>query len=260
MIFLLHVKWSCIIHAYLPFLFFFFLVLFVIDTFLFVSLSLSSSLSNSLCMAPKRKSILSWNPLCSGASSSDPTSLSVRFCDEKACQDFSENFSWHGIHSERRVILSNIFDTALPTIIHSRGWESLCEIPVSYPTIIIHEFYSNIHGFDTFIPQFVTQVWGIRIVVTPELIFDELHILQVEIPYYPSCPRLQTVSKDELSSLFYETPSSWGDCQNTPYSGFAKGSRYLNMVMTFVLHPLSHYNSITEPRARFFFPSLRILP
>ena len=25
----------------------------------------------------------------------------------------------------------------------------------------------------------------------------------------------------------------------------------MNMVMTFVLHPLSHYNSITEPHARF---------
>ena len=25
----------------------------------------------------------------------------------------------------------------------------------------------------------------------------------------------------------------------------------MNMVMTFVSHPLSHYNSITEPRARF---------
>ena len=25
----------------------------------------------------------------------------------------------------------------------------------------------------------------------------------------------------------------------------------LNMVMTFVLHPLSHYNTITEPRAQF---------
>ena len=25
----------------------------------------------------------------------------------------------------------------------------------------------------------------------------------------------------------------------------------MNMVMTFILHPLSHYNSITEPRARF---------
>ena len=25
----------------------------------------------------------------------------------------------------------------------------------------------------------------------------------------------------------------------------------MNLVMTFVLHPLFHYNSITEPRARF---------
>ena len=32
---------------------------------------------------------------------------------------------------------------------------------------------------------------------------------------------------------------------------FAKGLRFLNMVMTFVLHPLSHYNSFTEPHARF---------
>ena len=33
--------------------------------------------------------------------------------------------------------------------------------------------------------------------------------------------------------------------------GFAKGSRFLNTVMTFVLHLLSHYNSIIEPCARF---------
>ena len=59
------------------------------------------------------------------------------------------------------------------------------------------------------------------------------------------------MSKDELLSLFCETPSSWGDRQNTLCSGFAKGLRFLNMVMTFVLHPLSHYNSITEPYARF---------
>ena len=58
------------------------------------------------------------------------------------------------------------------------------------------------------------------------------------------------MSKDELLSLFCETPSFWGDRQNTPYLGFAKGLRFLNMVMTFILHPLSHYNSITESRAR----------
>ena len=33
--------------------------------------------------------------------------------------------------------------------------------------------------------------------------------------------------------------------------GFAKGPKFLKMVMTFILHPLSHYNSITEPCARF---------
>ena len=33
----------------------------------------------------------------------------------------------------------------------------------------------------------------------------------------------------------------------------------MNMMMTFVLHPLSHYNSITEPRARFLLSLLEHL-
>ena len=65
------------------------------------------------------------------------------------------------------------------------------------------------------------------------------------------------MSKDELSSSFCETPSSWGDGQNTPYSAFAKGPRFLNMVMTFILYLLSHYNTITEPRARFLLSLLK---
>ena len=106
------------------------------------------------------------------------------------------------------------------------------------------------HGFDTSIPWFVIQVRGIRIVVTSKLISDVLHVSRVEYPDYPGCPHLRTMSKDELSSLFCETPSSWGDFQNTQSSSFAKSSRFLNMVMTFVLHPLPHYNSITKPHAR----------
>ena len=50
---------------------------------------------------------------------------------------------------------------------------------------------------------------------------------------------------------FYKHPSDWGDRQFTPCRPFAKGPRFINMIMTFVLHPLSHYNSIIEPRARF---------
>ena len=88
-------------------------------------------------------------------------------------------------------------------------------------------------------------------VVTSGIVSKVLHIPRVAHLNYPGCKRLRTVSKDELSSLFCETPSSWGDCQNTSFSSFAKSLRFLNMVMTFVLHSLSHYNVITEPHARF---------
>ena len=142
---------------------------------------------------------------------------------------------------QRQVILSDFFDTDLPTVIYSRGWESLCGM-------IIQEFYSNMHGIDTSVPYFFC-VRGTRIVVTLEIVFDVLHVPRVAHLDYPGYERLRIVSKDELSSRFCETPSSWGDRQNTPCLGFAKGPRFLNMVMTFVLHPLFHYNSITEPCA-----------
>ena len=55
-------------------------------------------------------------------------------------------------------------------------------------------------------------------------------------------------------------PSSiWGGKLNTPWSGFAKGPRFLNMVTTFTLTPLSHYNSITEPHAHFLLSLLEDL-
>ena len=73
--------------------------------------------------------------------------------------------------------------------------------------------------------------------VTSDIVSEVLHVSRVEHLDYPNCDRLRTVSTD------------WGDRQFTSCSAFAKGPRFLNMVMTFVLHPLSHYNSITESRA-----------
>ena len=150
----------CISHAHAFFMhtypfFSIFLVLCCEGAFLFVSLSLS--LSDSLCMAPKCKSTLSRNPLRSGTSSFDPTPLHIRFRDEMACKGFSKNFSNCGIHLERHMVLSNFSDTALPTVIYSRGWESLCEIPMRCPTVIIQEFYSNMHSFNTSIQDTKTK-------------------------------------------------------------------------------------------------------
>ena len=83
---------------------------------------------------------------------------SVQFRDEDARKAFSENFSQRGVHSEHRVILSNFSDTDLPTIIYSWGWESLCDVPVTCPTMLIQEFYFNMHGLDYSVPIFHTCV------------------------------------------------------------------------------------------------------
>ena len=103
--------------------------------------------------------------------------------------------------------------------------------------MIIHEFYSNMHGFDYSIPHFITRVQGMPIVVTQDIVSNVLRVPRVVFADYPGCERLRTVSKEELSPRFCETLSFKSDRQNTPCSGFAKGLRFLNKVMTFVLQP-----------------------
>ena len=138
-------------------------------------------------MAPKRKSTLARNPFHSGASSStDPSPSTVRFCDDDAFKAFSKNFSRRGIHSECQVVLSDFTDTNLSSVIHSRGWESLCDISVTCPLVLIQEFYSNMHGIDHLVPLFFTHVRGTCIPVTPQLVVDVLHVPRIEFPDYPS--------------------------------------------------------------------------
>ena len=115
------------------------------------------------------------------------------------------------------------------------------------------------HGINCSIPLFFTCVRGTRIPVTPQLVANVLRVPKIEFPDYPSFKRLRTVSKDELMSSFCERPTAWGESLFTPCRPFAKSPRFMNMVMTFVLRPLSHYNSITEPHARFLLSLLEHL-
>ena len=96
-----------------------------------------------------RKSTPAQNPLHSSASSSsDPTLSHIQFRDDDAFKVFAENFSRQGIHLESQVILTDFTDTDLSSVIHSRGWESLCDIPVTCPLVLIQEFYSNMYGIE----------------------------------------------------------------------------------------------------------------
>ena len=86
-----------------------------------------------------------------------------------------------------------------------------------------------------------------------------LWVPRIEFHDYPSCKCLRIVSRDELMSSFCERPTAWGERLFTPCRPFVKGPRFMNMVMTFVLHSLSHYNSFIEPRARFLLSFLEHL-
>ena len=115
------------------------------------------------------------------------------------------------------------------------------------------------HGFDFSVPLFSTCIRGTCIVVTPQLVTDVLYVPRVEHPDHLGCERLRTVSKDEMIFAFCKHLADWGDHQFTPCKAFAKGPRFMNIVMTFVLHPFSHYNSITEPCAQFLLALLEHL-
>jgi len=219
------------------------------------------SLFSFLSMSPK-KSIPSNNPISHHGSSFSSSSLvpdSVRFRDEKAKQDFYEKFSDWVIHSERHVILSDFLDTPLPNAFSSQGWASLYEIPKRCPNVFIQEFYSNMHAVGTFVPRFTTILQGTSILVTPKFISKVLHVLRVVCLDYPSHTRLRSIPRDKMTSLFCEKAMVWGETLNFSTTKFAKGPRILNMVMTFVLTPRSHYNTITKPCAHFLLSLLNNL-
>ena len=116
---------------------------------------------------------------------------------------------------------------------HARDW--------SFSTSLLHSRLRYVHSYHT------------------ATCCDVLWVPRIEFLDYPDCERLRTVSRDELMSAFCERLSAWGELLFTPCQPFAKGPRFMNMVMTFVLHPLSHYNSITKPRAQFLLSLLKHL-
>ena len=76
------------------------------------------------------------------------------------------------------------------------------------PSMIIQEFYSNMHEIDIFVPHFFSHIRGTHIIVTPEIVSEVQDVPKVVHPDYLGYDRLREVSKNELSSIFRKTPSS----------------------------------------------------
>ena len=67
------------------------------------------------------------------------------------------------------------------------------------------------NGFNRLVPQIITRVRSMRIVVTLQIVANVFHVSRVDFPNYPGCECLRTMSKDELKSTFCERLSEWGD-------------------------------------------------
>ena len=241
--FLLHVTCSCIPHAYVLSIQYILIYLNCLGFFwLSLSLPLFFLFTFVVSMAPKCKSTLSQNPLHSRASSSpNPTPSHIRFRDKDARKAFSENF----------------LDEAFILNTESFWWTSLTLIyPMSFTVGVgSHRVTSRSHVHScwsrSFTPtcmdlifQYLSFIlaFKVRALLSHRSWSSMCCVPRVEFLDYPGCECLRTMSKDELKSTFCERPSNWGERQFTYYSDFAKGPQFLNMVMTFVLHPLSHYN------------------
>ena len=128
-------------HAYIP-SYFYHLILKLLSTLLIVSLSFFLSLPLTL-VASWHLSISLFRPGILFVLGHlllllllTPFPLTW-FHDEKAKSNFFENFSRRGIHSKSQVVLSDFSNIDLPTVIYSRGWESLCGTSVTCPSVII---------------------------------------------------------------------------------------------------------------------------
>ena len=213
MFFLLHVTRSSIFHAYVQF--FFYLVdikcagtfLFVTLSFLFFQLIALWHLNGNLLrpgtlFVPRHLLLLPsliLLHLTSGSMMIKPVRTFRRTSHDVAfiwnAKSFYQTFS--------------ILTFPLSSIVG--GWESVYGISVICPSVIIHEFYSNMHIFDYSVPHFVIRIRGTRIIVISDIVSEVLHVPRVAHLDYPDCDLLRTVSKDELSSHFCETSSAWGD-------------------------------------------------
>ena len=90
----------------------------------------------------------------------------------------------------------------------SRGWEFLCERPVTYPSMFIKSF-APIYKMSILLYLGSLHKFHVTcIVVTPELISDVLQVPRVDSPNYLASLVLRALSRDVLASRFCEISMS----------------------------------------------------
>ena len=156
-------------------------------------------------MAPKRKSTPAQNPFHSGASSSSISApFSLRFHDDDAHKAFSENFL-----DDVFIRNAKSYWRTSPTLTFPLSFTvgNGSHYVTSQSLVLSCLSWSFTPTCTRLIVQYLSRIWGTCIPVTSQLVANVLRVPRIEFPDYPSCERLQTVSKDKLMATFCECPS-----------------------------------------------------
>ena len=140
----------------------------------------------------------------------------------------------------------------------SRGWMAMChkDQPTGIPNSCIPEFYSNFiniqaekNEFDFF---FRNKIYHI----SPDLVSTALQLLRVSEAGYPFAPTTDPTD-DTIMSYFSEKTMAWGSSSKCGSQSFTAKTRVFNLIMSFNILPLSHWNTLSKSRARFLYAFMK---
>ena len=140
----------------------------------------------------------------------------------------------------------------------SRGWIAMChkDQPTGIPNSCIPEFYSNFiniqaekNEFDFF---FRNKIYHI----SPDVVSTALQLLRVSEAGYPFAPTTDPTD-DTIMSYFSEKTMAWGSSSKCGSQSFTAKTRVFNLIMSFNILPLSHWNTLSKSRARFLYAFMK---
>ncbi|KAB1203413.1 hypothetical protein CJ030_MR8G000562 [Morella rubra] len=108
-----------------------------------------------------------------------------RFVDAHAHELMGSTYAKRKPLYEREVILSEFWDTIIPTQFESRGWVSFLTDVVSPYENMVKEFFVNVHDIDDKLFSFYSYLRGQKFQVTPELVARIVELPRVSHPTYP---------------------------------------------------------------------------
>ncbi|KAB1206839.1 hypothetical protein CJ030_MR7G008239 [Morella rubra] len=177
-----------------------------------------------------------------------------RFVDAHAHELMGSTYAKRKPLYEREVILSEFWDTIIPTQFESRGWVSFLTDVVSPYENMVKEFFVNVHDIDDKSFSFYSYLRGQKFQVTPELVARIVKLPRVSHPTYPY-RKSRSPSFDSIALLLFGFPRRYrGSTLDT--GDFSAEYHLISRILFTHILPVSHFSTLPLKRVKFLYAFL----